>query len=68
MSTTAVQEILDRIRQLPADERLLLEERLAAISEAEWRTETAEARRRASKMGLDQAHIDRAIEELRRPA
>ena len=64
----AVQEILDRIRQLPADERLLLEERLAEVWEAEWRSEAAKARLRASTLGLDQAQIDRAIEELRRPA
>ncbi len=68
MSAITVQEILEHILQLPAEDRLVLEERLAEMSEAEWRSEIGEARRRASKLGLDQAQIDRAIEELRRPA
>ena len=68
MSETAVQEILERIRQLPADERVLLEERLAELSEVEWRQEAADARNRARGIGLDQAKIDQAIDELRRPA
>jgi len=67
MSTTAVQDILERIQQLPTEDRLLLERRLAEMAEAEWRREANEARQRASSIGLDQAQIDRAIEGLRHP-
>jgi len=68
MSQSAVQEILQRIQELPDEERLLLEARLAELAEDEWRQATAEARRTARARGIDQAAIDRAIEELRRPS
>jgi hypothetical protein len=68
MNGTAVQDILDRIQQLPTEDRLFLQERLAELSEAEWRREADEARTRARELGLDQAKIDEAIEELRHPA
>jgi hypothetical protein len=68
MSETAVQEILQRIQQLPDEDRRLLEERLAAWAEDEWRRAATEARRAASARGVDQAAIDRAIEELRHPS
>ena len=61
----AVHEILDRIQQLPAEDRLLLEDYLAQQAEAEWRREAGEARRLACQMGLDQAAIDRAVEKIR---
>jgi hypothetical protein len=63
----AVREILDRIEQLPEEDRLILEARLAELAEAEWRLETGHARRIARERGLDQAAIDRAIQELRSP-
>ena len=60
-----VQEILERIDQLPEPDRLILEERLAERAEAEWRREAESARRIARERGIDQAAIDRAIHDLR---
>jgi hypothetical protein len=65
MSAIAVEEILERIRQLPAEDRILLEQRLGELAEAEWRKEAEQARQRAQAIGIDQAAIDRAISELR---
>ena len=61
----AVQEILERIEQLPPAERLELEEVLARQAEAEWQHEAEEARRLALHKGIDQAAIDRAVEKVR---
>jgi hypothetical protein len=61
----AVQEILERIDQLPEPDRLILEERLAERAEAEWRREAESARRIARERGIDQAAIDRAIHDRR---
>ena len=61
----AVHEILDRIQQLPAEDRLLLENCLAQQAEAEWQRETGEARQLARQKGIDQAAIDRAVEKAR---
>jgi hypothetical protein len=61
----AVQEILHRIEQLPAEDRVLLEERLTEIAEAEWKREAEHARQIARDRGMDQAAIDRAIRDLR---
>jgi hypothetical protein len=68
MSATAVQEIIERIKQLPETDRRLLEQRLAEMVEAEWRSAADEARQTARGKGVDQAAIDRAIEQLRRTA
>ena len=62
----AVHEILQRIQELPEDDRLLLEERLTEIAEAEWKCEAVHARRIARDRGLDQAAIDQAIHDLLR--
>jgi hypothetical protein len=61
----AVLEILDRIRHLPAEDRLVLDEQLALLAEAEWQREAADARRLAQQTGIDQAAIDRAVEAVR---
>jgi hypothetical protein len=61
----AVHEILHRIEQLPEEDRLLLDERLAEMAEAEWKREAESARRIARERGLDQAAIDQAINDLR---
>ena len=61
----AVHEILDLIQQLPAEDRLLLEEHLAQQAEAEWQREAEEARKLARVKGIDQAAIDRAVEKVR---
>ena len=61
----AVREILHRIEQLPEQDRLILEERLAELAEAEWKREAEAARRLARERGVDQAAIDQAIHNLR---
>ena len=61
----AVQDILDRIQRLPAEDRLLLEDYLAQQAEAEWQHEAGEARRLARQKGIDQTVIDRAIDKVR---
>ncbi|MFO0969747.1 MAG: hypothetical protein U0793_29675 [Gemmataceae bacterium] len=61
----AVHEIIDRIQRLPADERLALENYLAEQAEAEWRREAEAARKLARERGIDQAAIDRAVENVR---
>ena len=66
MSAVAVEEILQRIRQLPAEDRLLLEQRLGELAEAEWQNEAKQARQRSQRLGIDQVAIDRAISDLRR--
>jgi SOS response regulatory protein OraA/RecX len=67
MSESAVQEILERIDNLPEAERLLLEQRLAERLEVEWQREAAAARAEAQRRGFDQAAIERAVEETRYP-
>jgi hypothetical protein len=61
----AVQEILQSIQLLPAQDRLELEQQLAQLAEAEWQRESEEARRLARQKGIDQAAIDRAVEKVR---
>ena len=61
----AVREILHRIEQLPKEDRLILEERLTEIAEAEWKREADDARLIARERGSDQAAIDQAIHDLR---
>jgi hypothetical protein len=68
MSAIAVQQILEQIIQLPEGDRRLLEQRLAEMADVEWQRETDEARRTAHAKGLNQADIDQAIEQIRRPA
>jgi len=68
MSEAAVEHILHQIQQLPEEDRLLLEQRLAEWAEAEWRREAEEARRIARERGLDQAAIDQAVRDLRYPS
>jgi len=61
-------DILERIEQLPQEDRLVLEERLTEIAEAEWKREAEHARRIARERGLDQAAIDQAIRDVRYPS
>jgi hypothetical protein len=61
----AVQEILERIQLLPAEDRLLPEEHLAEQAEPEWQSEAEEARRLARQKGIDQSAIYRAVEKVR---
>jgi hypothetical protein len=66
MSAATVDEIIRQIEQLPEEDRPLLDKRLAELA-AEWRSEAERARQAAQARGVDQAAIDRAIEELRYP-
>lgn len=65
MGEANVRDILNQIDRLPEPDRLLLEQRLAERAEAEWLRETAAARTQAVERGIDQAAIDRAVEEIR---
>jgi len=65
MSEATIEEILQKIDQLPESERLLLEKRLAEREDTEWRQATDEARRAAKERGLDQAAIDEAVDRVR---
>jgi len=65
MSRTTIDEILDRIRQLPEEDRLLFDKMLAQQEDQEWREEAANAQRLAQSRGIDQEAIDRAIHVLR---
>ena len=61
MSRAAVDDILDRIKRLPTEDRRLLDELLAQQEDQEWREEAAKARKTAQSQGIDQETIDRAI-------
>lgn len=65
MSRAAIDEILDRIRQLPEEDRLLFDEMLAQQEDREWREEAVNARRLAQSRRIDQNAIDRAIHAVR---
>ena len=65
MSRATVDEILDRISQLPEEDRLLFDELLAQREDQEWREEAADARRMAQGRGIDQDAIDRAVHTAR---
>lgn len=67
MGDAAVQELLEQIEKLSDTDRVLLEQRLADRFEAEWRREAAAAEEVARERGIDQAAIDRAVEEVRYP-
>ena len=65
MSRATVDEILDRISQLPEEDRLLFDELLAQREDQEWREEAASARRVAQNRGIDQGATDRAVHTVR---
>lgn len=64
----AVRQLLDQIEQLPEEDRVVLEERLAELAEADWKREAEQARQLARQRGIDQATIDEAIHDLRYPS
>lgn len=64
-AVASVPQILKQIDQLSESDRLLLEKTLAQRVEAEWLREAQRARRRAGQRGIDQAAIDRAVEDVR---
>lgn len=61
MSSAAVDDILNRIKRLPTEDRRLLDELLAQQEDQEWREEAAKAREMAQRQGIDQEAIDRAV-------
>jgi hypothetical protein len=65
MSASTVQAILDQIERLPEADRVLLQQRLAELADAEWQREAEAARRQAQERGIDQATIDQAVHDLR---
>jgi hypothetical protein len=65
MSRTTVDDILDRIKQLPEEDRRLLDELLAQQEDQEWSEEAAKARKVAENQGIDQEAIDRAVHAVR---
>jgi hypothetical protein len=62
MSRATVDEILDRIKQLPEEDRLLLDELLAQQEDQEWREEAAKARKMAQNQGINQGAVDSAAQ------
>ncbi len=67
MSEVAVREIIEKIEELSAEDRLLLDARLEELAEAAWRRESASARAESKAKGINQATIDREVEQLRYP-
>jgi hypothetical protein len=65
MTSAAVDEILKKIDDLSEAERLALEQQLAERAEAQWLRESIQASALARQHGLDQAAIDRAVEQVR---
>ena len=65
MSRAAVDDILDRIKRLPEEDRRLFDELLAQQEDQEWRREADKAREIAQNRGIDQAAVDRAVHAVR---
>lgn len=67
MSQATVRDLMEQIGKLSDADRFLLEQHLADQAEAEWRREAAAAQELARERRIDQAVIDRAVEDLRYP-
>lgn len=65
MSEAAVYDILDRIKQLEQEDRVLLDDLLAVEEEREWLREASRARAAGREKGIDQESIDRAVRSIR---
>jgi hypothetical protein len=65
MSRSVVAQILQKIDALPQKDRRRLERELAARAESEWKRLARAARAQARRRGIDQAAIDRAVEQTR---
>ena len=65
MNESAVDRIWQQIQTLGEDEQLRLHDRLSAVADQRWREETAAARQIAHAKGIDQAVIDRTIDQVR---
>ena len=66
MSEAVVRDILQQIERLSAEDRLNLAIRLAERQEDEWKAEADTARGVAREMGITQAAIDQAVNDVRR--
>ncbi|MEX2310497.1 MAG: hypothetical protein WD738_23220 [Pirellulales bacterium] len=60
-----VDAILKQIEGLDEADRIILEQRLQNLAEAEWKREAESARVVARQRGIDQQTIDEAVDELR---
>jgi hypothetical protein len=60
-----VDAILSQIERLGDEDRLLLQQRLAELADAQWQAEATKARAIAVDMGINQETIDRAVDDLR---
>jgi len=65
MPNGPVQDILREIEALPEDDQFALEQELARRLDVQWDREARQAREQARQRGIDQAAIDRAIEQRR---
>lgn len=65
MSRASVKDILQEIEALSDEDRLALDQQLAARLEADWQREAEAARVEARRRGIDQVAIDRAVERQR---
>lgn len=65
MSTASVEHILREIEALSEEDRLALDERLAATFHEEWEREMQAMREEAQRRGIDQEAIDKAVERQR---
>jgi hypothetical protein len=60
-----VEAILQQIQSLDEADRIVLDQRLQELAEAEWKREVDAARSIARERGIDQQRIDDAVHELR---
>jgi hypothetical protein len=60
-----VDAILQQIERLDEADRLLLEQRLRDLADAQWQAEARKARAIARERGINQQAIDDAVEEVR---
>jgi hypothetical protein len=65
MNRATVDDILDQIKQLPEEDRRLLDALLAQQEDQEWREEAAKARKGGRNQGIDQEAVDRAVQAVR---
>jgi hypothetical protein len=65
MTHPTVDYMLELIEQMPQEDRLVLEMRLAQRLEANWAEAVAENRRVAEDRGITEETIDRAIHRRR---
>ena len=60
-----VDAILDQIERLDQEDRLLLQERLSELAEAEWQVEAEQAAGHRVQLGINQQTIDEAVDDVR---